>query len=245
MIQKEIIISDELMSLAMEFRFHVIDEIKKVRKNVVIPQLRAGAGHHRSFSIVPGGNKTVTIHVPTTRKREYEFFSISVMDLFEAHNPDAAKKLARGLGGVAPSMRHVDIAERFTGDTDADPFRGRFSLGALYDVATAIRRGGNIGEEVNMEFEAKWSQDRLNQIVIHLVYPQVEKGKLEGPEVFGKRIEPLATREAKAIGEACLELVKLPAEERFRISPSLLDPYIQLDDAGTRVLGIGLRRWLD
>lgn len=237
-------ISDALMGLAMELRFHVIDEVRKIRPSVVVPQLRAGAGHHRSFSIVPGGKKTVTVHTPYTRKRTYEFFVISVMDLFEALDDQEKVRAARGLGGIAPSQRHDERQERFTGDTDADPFRGKFSLGALYEVATAIRRGGDIPEEVSMEFEAHWDQARLKTIIIHLEYPEKVEKK-QGPEIFGRPLEKLSSREATEIANACVEKVRAQAESRYHIAPNTLEAYVSLDETGTSVFGVGLRRYLD
>ena len=244
MIQEEPQISDSLMGLAMEYRFHVIDAVRTIRPKVIIPQLRAGAGHHRSFSIVPGGKKKKMVHHPTTRKRTYEFFVISVMELHEAMSEDEMARAAKNLGGIAPSNYHSEKQDRFTGDTDADPFRGHFSLGALYEVATAIRRGGNIPEETSMEFEADWKGDQLNKIIIHLSQPnQIPEDNHF--EKRGKRLDILSPKEANDISHACLDQVRSLAEERFRISPASLEAYISLDKTGTQVYGIGLRRWLD
>jgi hypothetical protein len=205
--------------------------------------LRAGAGHHRSFSIVPGRTQTVTIHTPSTRKRTYEYFVISVMDLFEVSDEEQKAEAARKLGGVAPPSRHDERSNRFTGDTDADPFRGQFSLGALYEVATAIRRGGTIPEEVSMEFEASWTKDKLKKIIVHLEYPEAIEKK-ERPETFGRLLEGIPPPTATAIANRCVEAVRHLAEERFRIPPSTIESYIHLDQTGTQVYGIGVRRWL-
>lgn len=249
MMNEEPQISDSLMGLAMEFRFHVIDEVRKIHPQVVIPQLRAGGGHHRTFSIVPGGEKTITVHHPSTRQRTYEFFVISTMDLFEAENEETQIQAAENFGGIAPKNRHVktDRENRFTGDTDADPFRGRFSLGALYEVATAIRRGGSISPEVSMEFAANWDDNRLKEITIHLIHPkqQQQKDKPEIPEIHGKPLDQISSTDANHIADQCVDKIRGVAEERYRLSPAALDAYISLDKTGTRVFGIGIRRWLD
>ena len=225
-------ISDELMGFAMEFRVHAVDQVKKLRANVFVPQLRAGAGHHRTFSIVPGGRKTVTVHNPVTRKRSYEYFVVSVAELHET--PPTIKR----------QHEERPHAERFTGDTTIDPFRGKFSLGALYEVATAIRRGGNIPEEVSMEFEANWKGDQLKRILVYLEYPESSDHAVS-PEELGRRLESLSAKDATSISHTCLEKMRGMAEEKYRLSPSQLETYVALDETGARVYGIGVRRWLD
>jgi hypothetical protein len=84
----------------------------------------------------------------------------------------------------------------------------------------------------------------LKKIIVHLVYPDPGV-KNKGPEVFGHPLESIPPRKANAIAKTCVDSIRSLAEERFRISPALLEPYISLDKTGTQVYGIGLRRWLD
>ncbi len=93
-----------------------------------------------------------------------------------------------------------------------------------------------------MEFEAIWNQEILQKVIVHLEYPEPSR---EGPEVFGRPLEPIPPNEANSMAERCVEKLRHIAEQRFRISPGQLEGYISLDKTGTQVYGIGMRHWLD